>query len=1675
MDSPVAVPTKERVRIRVQELFDRNLYRQALDAGEQAWGPFRQWEDPDARLLAARIVYQLGLYRTSIALVFATWRKHPDLPSVRYAWVRALFNHRGPFAALCEHDRIGPVLCPEPRLQANWIALRAMIYGAYRDWERAHVLVEEAAALVDDPGEYNYERSWLQHQQDQYPEALALVEPLAMAPGKYQRLAVQRTAALYQLLGRESDAIALLQDGVSRFESVDLAMQLHGMLTDRERFAEAEALLERVRQLVPGGETWFGESIRGARFELAYQRGNIDEAIAILDGVRGRYFRTVRDNLVANRHTGTQRVLDVPFIRQHHMTCAPATFAAVSRYHGRPVDHLELAEAICYDGTPALAERRWIAGNGWVVREFELNLPDIVTLIDAGCPTGFVTVEPGSAHMQAIIGYDTRRGIYLLRDPFSPRVQEILIDGAHEAYASSGPRCMVFVPPERGDWLVQLPLRHADVYDRYYRVQAALDANDREAALREVHALEQETPAHRLALWARRSLAEYDNDPAASLAAVDRLLERYPDDLNLLVSRARLLGDLGKQRERLVFLEACRARGIEHPYLLQALADQLAQDHRRQQETRALLAAIFRRQPTSAAALWTLAGVHWDLGERERAFEYYRLCICVEDKIERYADSYFRAARHLRLTGQVLDYLRRRVDLLGARSPNPYITLARSLEELGRSHDARAVLEAALERHPRDEWLLLEAFDAMLAAGDDQRAGALLDSNGAALSAVSRLRKQAALAEFRGAYDQQLALYREILALQPNNHRAIVDITGLLARLQSPEAAIAFIDGYLDASPFNRWLMREKLDQVERLPCIRQEVHLAAMSERHPDDIYLLSARARVLLDAGSVEEALALTARAISIDSDEAWLHIRHGEALVAANRLEEAREAYRRAIALRVDADGVFEALVSTWPTFEGRREALAFIHGELMRQVSFGNGILEFQQIARRYLEDAQVAQFLEDAVRLRPDLWQSWVALALFRVEINHPAEALLAADEAVARFPLIPRVWMERAGVLRVLDRIDPAIQDLRQALSINPRYATCSTRLVDLLELTGDLDAALAELDRAQRLAPRFGAFYGYRAALLWRRGDREAAVDTLVEGLRIAPFYGWGWDTLVEWVTAMDCQERARALGLDLAEAHPGSGELWKRCADVAEERAEKAALLEKAIACDTRNIDFLKARCGLYVDEGDIAAARALIERNFSGAEKPTEIRAYEAWLTASTGRRKEAIRAMEQVVADDPAYYSGWRLLARWYDEEQRRDDCLRAARMLVQLYPQSSAALVAAGEYFISHAGDDKSLVAEAREYFERALRLQHGDVYSFLTLVDLYFDDGNHAAIQSLFARQLVDERDPYVCARRVRLLLVSGRHAEALDAAMAMYAQVPDNNWLLFEPYAWFEKAGQGAALRARLFAAVHDPATPVRLGRLWIRALIDDVQQMPTRFCERLAAAEREMPAAIRLEGIAWLLGQRHDYPALVDAMLFRWGGRLQDEPAVWPALVYAAVTADNWSEVRRLSAHAAGAKAAKALYYCSTGWRMTSDLALARQFAGRAAALPEDDSRDNLRFWNCFDAWLGDPGAVDRDVLGSIDLRELTAPEKFLYDLLTLLLDSPSDPQAIDVAKLARDMREARKTHGGIVQHAIARRAWLRAWWALCRRGGGGWRRVPRCTALFLAFIGIVLPGAG
>src|SRR5690606_23821199 len=172
-----------------------------------------------------------------------------------------------------------------------------------------------------------------------------------------------------------------------------------------------------------------------------------------------------------------------------------------------------------------------------------------------------------------------------------------------------------------------------------------LEKFDRDQAVACLEALQREDSDHRLTLWAGRSSASRDMDTATQLEITEQLLTRYPDDLNLIASRAWALGALGRDEDRRQYLRDVVSGGVQHPFLLQALADALCDDERFEKETRQLVHRILAQHPTSGQGLATLAGLEWDKGRHAEACELYRLASLVELANERLAESYFRATR----------------------------------------------------------------------------------------------------------------------------------------------------------------------------------------------------------------------------------------------------------------------------------------------------------------------------------------------------------------------------------------------------------------------------------------------------------------------------------------------------------------------------------------------------------------------------------------------------------------------------------------------------------------------------------------------------------------------------------------------------------------------------------------------------------------------------------------------------------------------------------------------------------------------------------------------------------------------------------------------------------------------------------------------------------------------
>src|SRR4030095_6075783 len=177
--------------------------------------------------------------------------------------------------------------------------------------------------------------------------------------------------------------------------------------------------------------------------------GNDERGAQLAEQMEDQYVKEMAVGLRQILKDGKARArvrLDVDFVRQHYRTCAPATVAAIGRVWKMPADHLTVAEGICYDGSPTHRQRTWASENGWTVREFTVTAEGARALLDRGMPFIIITVDPGNAHAQAVVGDDELRRPFFIRDPYQPFVSEVLIEPFLKRYVSSGPRGMVLVP-----------------------------------------------------------------------------------------------------------------------------------------------------------------------------------------------------------------------------------------------------------------------------------------------------------------------------------------------------------------------------------------------------------------------------------------------------------------------------------------------------------------------------------------------------------------------------------------------------------------------------------------------------------------------------------------------------------------------------------------------------------------------------------------------------------------------------------------------------------------------------------------------------------------------------------------------------------------------------------------------------------------------------------------------------------------------------------------------------------------------------------------------------------------------------------------------------------------------------------------------------------------------------
>ncbi|HVE40685.1 MAG TPA: tetratricopeptide repeat protein [Planctomycetota bacterium] len=1597
----IAAPDLQRVR----DLYDRGLYLQAWKAAE-ALGPLRAWRGTPARVLAGRLAGNLGASRLGRVLHFRAWRDDRENPEALYSYGYALLDRRGPLDAWNALRPWGDFAGAPDALRSDLYALRAEIAAILRDFDTAEHWLARAEKLTADRAWTCVARARILEHEDRYVDAVEVLrKALELRP--WYRPAVQAMGHLLQLLDRDPEALTFLREASRNLESGAVIVQLAALEVELGHHAEARLTCDRIEAHHPLIEDDLRTWLAARRCDTAYACGDLEAARTWALQIKTPFYRRFAERLAEGSVDGHRVLLPVGFVRQHHMTCAPATLSAISRYWDMSAEHLAVAEEICYDGTPAHSERRWAEQNGWTAREFTVTWESARALIDRGIPFTLTTVEPASAHLQALIGYDGRRSSYIVRDPYQRNYGEFLNPEMLERYRSTGPRGMMLVPRSKESSLEGLLLPEAALYDFLYALQQALERHDRTEALKAHDVLAEKAPGHRLTLHARRTLASYDADRVTQLACVEELLKLFPEDANLLLEKLSHLREMGRREERLELLRRQCAKDDSPPLFWQQYARELAYDAREHAPAMQLLRRAIRAMGRDAESYHSLAGILWNRRRLEESMELYRFAACVEDRNERYAQSYFVAARHLRQTAASLLFLRNRFRRFGKKSGWPARTLFWAYEQLDRTREAMEVLEEALHLRPDDGDLLLFASDVYDRYGPPDKAAAALKAAQGRSHRTAWLRAAAHQAGSQGQSKKALELWREVVGAEPLAMDAHSALTQLCAETEGRAAALQHLREAVGRFPHHAGLHQLWIEWLREGEPADYEAAIRGLIGINPEDAWARRELALRLTATRRVPEALEQAELACRLEPSPGSHYIR-SRVLGAAGRMADAKEACREAIRLSVDTDAAIYDLIGTCESMAERREALEFVRRELIRQVIFGDGLLTFRQVARDTIEPTELLALLQEALDARPDLWHAWSALVRHLAEMGRAEQALERATQATERFPLVPRLWVDLAHVHQLRGDAPGERAALEQAVRINPGWGTAARELAAAHERAGDFAAAKAVMEQAIQRAPLDPYNHGGLAQMLWKMGEKPAALERLSHSVRLEPGYEWAWGRLSDWGRELGQRDVPEKLARDLTQRRGGEARSWMVLAQTLEgpdRLEERLRALETASQLNPRMTDASDLRATLLAGAGRFKEALEVC----GGDDAPLILRGRAAWIEAKRGNRPAAIARMARTVEADPSYYWGWMQLADWYAEEGAKVEYLDAAKHLVRLSPENEVALGYLGDAKLRN-GDRAGSKAE----FRRAIDLEPDYSFGVLTLFDLHLEDAEFDAAAAVLALAKKHIGGPYVLAREVQLAGRRRRLPEAIAALRALCEAPTDDRWPLDAALQGLAKVGATSdALEALLAAAASTKSNP-RTGGVWARATAESLGWRELHWGLARLSSHPAAWAEAASEAVRWLAASRRWFRLRLFVRKER--ERLRAAASTWGAVGNALESLGRYASCVEWMSDWETREGVKPwmLSALVVSHRARGSRAEAARVGRGALAMAPDHSYALHRLWVAFEETLRGDGEAARTAAADLSADGLNSYYKCLRELLTAAADAGT-PAAQDHLRAA------------------------------------------------------------
>jgi tetratricopeptide (TPR) repeat protein len=679
-----------------------------------------------------------------------------------------------------------------------------------------------------------------------------------------------------------------------------------------------------------------------------------------------------------------------------------------------------------------------------------------------------------------------------------------------------------------------------------------------------------------------------------------------------------------------------------------------------------------------------------------------------------------------------------------------------------------------------------------------------------------------------------------------------------------------------------------QVERAQRRSLPDAEHALRRLLASHPQSAWATRELAIVLARQGNRSEALALCEQAREIDPHESTSYSSLGFVLLQDGQREAAATALRTAISLSADNDYASDTLLDISDSLEAARQSLSFIHGELVRQVTFGSGWYNYALNGRRLLDDAVLMEQLGEALEQRPDLWQLWVAVARQHAALERFDKAEAVLQSAIERFPLLPRLALEAAQLQKEQGLLSECQATLRESFKISPLWTSTVSLYIDCLLEQGD---SLPEAERLLRsVLSRSPDDTELRAYLGYVLGEQEIYVlgaDEAERVLRTEPGNGWAWNQLKRYSAALKAPQRPLDLARELVVRRAGDIDAWLALAEQEPETADKEKALREALRFSPRHRKVNDQLLTLLLADGRHEELRALLAAPCWGGAVPVELALFGPKSQHAGGDVEGAINALYELLKLHADYYTGWRQMADWHDQAGTHTAYVHAAREMVRIAPKEAVA-----HGYLGHALLLSGQPEAALPSFSQAFNLDGEYVFAGINEFDVLLQMGKDIAARDVVERLLKNCQEAAVWRRALQVATVFVDPALQRRAWHALTVDVnAQEHWHAMVG----SVAGADTILREVLTEGIEQGTLHALAIDTWLRQ--QDARKWPGSLGRAITKALSNDPQHTAKGAILRLLARRQNCNRLLNTALEAARPAMAVDGDVWGAVGYALV----------------------------------------------------------------------------------------------------------------------------------------------------------------------------------